>query len=175
MTVLRSLPSTPPPAFDAWPDDVKTRAYELWASIAARSAPRVEHLLSQEFGEAVAVPAGSTIRAWAAQEAWAARADADLAQSHGRTLRELQTGFLAAVTLAQDTLLDAMCGRLDGAPYGGSGRIKAAEIVLRLAERADLRLLGDGTPALAPEDLTKLTVDQRSRLLREQIVAENAR
>src|SRR3712207_4508205 len=94
--------------FQPWPDDVKQRCKELWSSIGNRNAGRVEYLYSREVPENVAIPAAVTIRQWAREECWGASADADLAESHGRTLRELRTGWLAALRLSQETLLDAM-------------------------------------------------------------------
>jgi hypothetical protein len=166
-----------PLRFEAWPDDTRHRAFELWSSIAVGSAPRVEHLLAQEAGEGVAVPAASTIRAWAAADGWAAQRDADRAQTHGRTLRGLQAGFLSAVVLAENTMLDAMVGLLDSAPYGGSGRIKAAEAVLRLAERSGLRFVVtemELQPPTADND-KDLSLDQRARRMRAMMSAKNAR
>ena len=175
--LVRALTSVPvlerPQRFAAWPDDIKTRAFELWATVAARSAPRTEYLLAQELGEDAAVPAGSTIRAWAAGEAWASRADADLAESFGKTLRQLQVTSLAAITLAQSTLVDAMIGALDTAPYGGSGRIKAAEAMLRLAERSGMQLVATEAAPPPPSE-EGLSVAQRSRRMRERIAAQNA-
>jgi len=46
--------------------------------------------------------------------------------------------------------------------------------VLRLAERADLRLVGDETPELHPDDEKKLSLTERSRRMRERITDENA-
>jgi hypothetical protein len=175
--VVRALTPVPlverPPRFAAWPDDIKTRAYELWSTVAARSAPRTEYLLAQELGEDAAVPAGSTIRAWAAAEAWAASADADLAETFGKTLRQLQVTSLAAMALAQSTLVDAMIGLLDDAPYGGSSRIKAAEAMLRLAERSGIQLVATEA-ALPPPSEEGLSVAQRARRLRERFAAQNA-
>jgi hypothetical protein len=130
-------------------------------------------LLAQEVGENTAVPAASTIRAWAAGEHWAEKADADLAETFGKTLRQLQVTSLAAMALAQSTLVDAMIGLLDDAPYGGSGRIKAAEVILRLAERSGLQLVATEA-ALPPPSEEGLTVAQRSRRMRERIAAQNA-
>ena len=52
----------------------------------------------------------------------------------GRPCVSCNETSLMAVALAQATMLDAMVGALDSAPYGGAGRIRAAEAVLRLAE-----------------------------------------
>ena len=54
--VSRALTPAPPPTdrparFERWPEDITTRAYELWSTVAARSAPRTEHLLAQEAEE----------------------------------------------------------------------------------------------------------------------------
>jgi hypothetical protein len=176
-TLPASTVDTRPLRFEAWPDDTRRRAYELWSSIAVGSAPRTEHLLAQEAGEGVAVPAASTIRAWAASEGWPAQRDEDRAQTHGRTLRELQAGFLSAVVLAENTMLDAMVGLLDGAPYGGSGRIKAAEAILRLAERSGVRFLATAMELEPPtaDDDKGLTLEQRARRARARMREANAR
>jgi hypothetical protein len=170
-------PDTRPLRFEPWPDHVKTRAFEFWSTIAVGSAPRVEHLLAQEAGDGVAVPAASTIRTWAAAEGWAAQRDADRAQTHGRTLRGLQAGFLSAVVLAENTMLDAMVGLLNGAPYGGSGRIKAAEAVLRLAERSGLRFVVTEMELQSPtaDDDKDLSLEQRARRARARMREANAR
>jgi len=170
-------PKPRPLQFQAWPDDMRRRAYELWSSIAVSSAPRTEHLLAQEAGAGVAVPAASTIRAWAAADGWAAQRDADRALTHGRTLRELQAGFLPAVVLAQHTMLDAMTGLLDDAKYGGAGRIKAAEAILRLAERAGVCFAVTEMELAPPatHDDKNLTIDQRARKMRAMMSQANAR
>jgi hypothetical protein len=176
-SVMRALTPAPmverPQRFAAWPDDIKTRAFELWSTIAARSAPRTEYLLAQELGKDAAVPAASTLRAWAAGEEWSARADADLAETFGKTLRQLQVTSLAAIALAQSTLVDAMVGLLDDAPYGGSGRVKAAEAMLRLAERSQIQLVATEA-ALPPPSEEGLSTAQRSRQMREWFAAQNA-
>ena len=79
------------------------------------------------------------------------------------------------MSLAQQTLLDAMCGLLDEAPYGGASRIKSAEIVLRLAERAEVPFLGDDLPAVDPEETKSLSLAERSRRLMARREAENRR
>ena len=175
--VLRSVTPTSAPDrpshFEAWGEDIKVRTFELWSSIAAGSAPRTEYLLAAEAGEGVAVPAASTIRRWAVEDGWADQRDKNLAATQGRTLRQLQATSLSAIALAQQTMLDAMTGLLDAAPYGGSGRIKAAESILRLAERSGLELVV--APAdVSTEDTGKpLSLQERSRRMREMIVADN--
>jgi hypothetical protein len=175
--VVRALKPAPvverPQRFQAWDETIRQRAFELWATVAARSAPRTEYLLAQELGKDAAVPAASTIRAWAAVDDWTSRADADLAETFGKTLRQLQVTSLAAMALAQSTLVDAMIGLLDDAPYGGSGRIKAAEAMLRLAERSGIQLVATEA-ALPPPSEEGLSVAQRARRLRDRFAAQNA-
>ena len=175
MAIVRSRPTTAPATFAAWPEDTRQRCYELWSTMAAGSAPRTEQLFAQEVGAGVAVPAASTIRMWALREGWGSRAEAQLQQTQGRTLRQLQATSLVAMALAQATLLDAMVGLLDAAPYGGAGRIKAAEAMLRLAERSGLRLVPppeDLTPPVVIDDTLPLAV-QRERI-QERIRREKA-
>ena len=173
--LLADTPETRPLRFEPWPDHIKTRAFEFWSSIGVGSAPRVEHLLAQEAGEGVAVPAASTIRAWAAADGWAARRDADRVQTHGRTLRELQSGFLSAVVLAENTMLDAMVGLLDGAPYGGSGPSRRRKPILRLAERSGLRFVVTEMELQPPtaEDDKGLSLEQRARRMRAMMSEAN--
>jgi hypothetical protein len=162
-----------PARFEAWPDDIKTRAFEFWSTVAVCSAPRTESLLAQESGEGVAVPAASTIRRWATEDGWAAQRDQTLDQTQRRTFRQLQATSLMAIALAQQTLLDAMTGLLDDAPYGGSGRIKAAEAMLRLAERSGIQLVVTEA-ALPPPSEEGLSTVQRSQRMRERFAAQNA-
>ena len=87
----------------------------------------------------------------------------------------MQAGWLAALQLAQATLIDAMTGALDETPHGGGVRIKAAEIVLRTIERAGLlATLPDPAPPSAAERAT-LSVDDRLRHLGERIKEHNER
>jgi hypothetical protein len=176
-TELALVPMSPPdrPArFASWPDDVKERCKALWSSIGNRDAGRTAWLyaaeVAAELGEGVAVPAASTIRAWARQESWAAWADRDLAASHGKTLKELRAGWLAALVLAQSTLIDAMCGRLDDLPYGGAGRLKSAEVTLKTIAQS-------GLLAIAPEpetertDWDSLTMEEKEAVMRDRLQA----
>ena len=175
MTALRSFPAADAPArFEAWSADVKTRAFELWSTIAIGSAPRTEYLLAQEYGEGIAVPAASTIRMWANTEGWAAQRDDTLDQTAGRSLRHLQATSLLAIALAQETMIDAMTGLLDTAPYGGSGRIKAAEAMLRQAERCGVQLVRTDVDPLPEAETQNLSLAERARRARERIVAQNA-
>src|SRR5689334_17554590 len=91
------VPLSPPrPArFEEWHDDVKSRCYELWASIASRDATRTITLLARELGDEAPLPHPSTVRRWAINGSWSSRADGDLQQSHGRTLYELQVNWLS--------------------------------------------------------------------------------
>jgi hypothetical protein len=163
-----------PERFAPFPADIKVRAFELWSTVAVGSTPRTEYLLAQEVGEGVAIPAASTIRRWAAEEGWAEQRDRNLEKTQGRTLRQLQAVSLSAIALAQQTMLDAMVGLLDTAPYGGSGRIKAAEAVLRLAERSGIELVVVPSEIPAEDDAT-LSVAERARRMREKIAADNER
>jgi hypothetical protein len=138
---LVPVPKIAPARFESYDPAIQQRAFELWCSIAGRSGARVVRLLGSEFGEDVALPTASTINRWAAAEGWTAKADADLKRSHGRTLYELQVGWLAGLQLAQKTLLDGMAGEFDDLPMGGAGRLKSAEITLRVIERAGLLAL----------------------------------
>ena len=88
-------------------------------------------------------------------------------------MRQLQASSMAAITLAHAVMVDAMVGLLDDAPYGGSGRIRAAEAVLRLAERAGLPLVNT-TPDELPVEKETLTVAQRAQRMRDKIAADNA-
>ena len=161
-------PSSKPARFEAWPDDVKERCRELWSSIGNRNAGRVEWFYGREVPEGIAIPAAITIRQWAREEHWGAWADADLAESHGRTLRELRTGWLAALRLSQETLIDSMTGRLDALPHGGAGRIKSAEVTLRIIAQSGLLAVAP-EPDLTNEALEAMTPEEQQRHLRDEI------
>src|SRR5215210_4831210 len=90
---LVPLPASQPPArFQSWDEALHLRTYEIWSSIGNRDAARTYRLLQQECGLETPLPAVTTIRQWVRLEAWSARADADLHQSHGKALYELQCG-----------------------------------------------------------------------------------
>jgi hypothetical protein len=179
--IIRAIAPIPvedrPARFEPWPADVKTRAFELWSTVALSSAPRTACLLAQEADEGVAVPADLTIRMWAKEDEWAAQRDEtlNLDQTAGNALRQLQAWTVLAIALAQDTMIDAMTGLLDDKPYGGSGRIKAAEGLLRLAERSGISLVCVTVDARPEGVKEQLTLAERSRRMREQIVENNVR
>jgi hypothetical protein len=167
---LVPLPQHPPARFESYPPELMERAFELWESIAGRSGARVVRLLRGEFGEETALPTASTVNRRALTEAWAARADADLERSHGRTLYELQVGWLAGLRLAQQVLLDAMVGEFDHLPMGGAARIKSAEITLRVIERAGLLAILPQAPAQeATVDFDALSLEEQEAYLREKL------
>jgi hypothetical protein len=125
----------------------------------------------------VAVPAASTIRMWVKEDEWAAQRDEtlDLDQTAGNALRQLQARTVLAIALAQDTMMDAMTGLLDDKPYGGSSRIKAAESLLRRAERSGISLVRDTVDARPEGVKEQLSLTERARRMREQIVEDNVR
>src|SRR5215207_6084525 len=128
---LVPVPQHAPARFEPWPDETRERSYEVWSTLGGRDSGRTGRLLNAE-ADGAAIPTASTIRRWAAAEAWAAKADVDLERSQGRSVFELQVAWLAGLRLAQKTLLDAMAGEFDDLPMGGAGRLKAAEITLRV-------------------------------------------
>lgn len=170
---LVPLRTTVPARFESWPEDIQERAYDLWSSIGARNAGRTALLLTRELGDGAPVPAGSTIRRWARDQAWESRSNADLERSHGRTLYALQVGWLAALQLAQQTLLDGMAGALDDAPGYGLARIKSAEVALRVVERAGLLAILPTPPEPERAESDNLPRDQKEALAMRALVRGN--
>ena len=166
------LPQHPPARFESYPVEIMERAFELWSTIAGRSGARVARLLSSEFGEETALPTPSTINRWALDDAWTAKADAHLERSQGRTLFDLQVGWLAGLRLAQKTLLDGMVGEFDDLPMGGANRLKAAETVLRVIERAGLLAV---LPQAEAQEKTNgwesMTLEEQEAFMRDQLQA----
>jgi hypothetical protein len=168
--VVVPVRASAPALFEAYPPEIVERSFALWSTIAGRCGARVVRLLAREQGDEVALPTASTVNRWALNDAWAAKADADLEHSHGKTLHELRVGWLAALRLSQQVLLDGMAGELDELPYGGAGRLKAAEITLRVFERA-------GWEALLPKPNTEsdrrewesLTLEERESFMRGEL------
>jgi hypothetical protein len=165
---LVPVPQYGPARFERYPPEIMGRAFELWSTIAGRSGARVVRLLRRESEEGTALPTPSTVNRWALDGAWVAKADADLERSHGRTVYELQVGWLAGLRLAQQTLLDGMAGAFDDLPMSGAARIKSAEIVLRTIERAGLLAVLPQPPQPEPIDTSELS-------LAEQEARANAR
>jgi hypothetical protein len=166
-TPLHGMIPSVPDRFASWDDGTRERAREIWSTVGGRNAAVAERLLAAETAEGTMAPTASTIRRWSRADAWDAAADADLENTRGRTLRQLQVGWLAALQLAQTTLINSMTGGLDQAPYGGSPRLKAAEIVLRTIERAGLLAAMPDPAPLAAETAEPLSVDERLRRSRE--------
>jgi hypothetical protein len=150
-------------------DDTRERCYELWSTLGGRDSARTTRLLAAET-ENAPVPAAASIRRWSAAEAWTARADADLERSHGRTLYELQVGWLAGLRLAQKVLLDGMTGDFDDLPMGGASRLKAAEIALRVIERAGLlALLPQAEAKERTNNWESMTLEEQEAFLRGEL------
>jgi hypothetical protein len=175
LQVLPEMSASAPARFEAWDQETHDRARDLWGTIAARNSVRTAALLQREASEDERVPSPATIRRWASEESWGTSVDAALVHSRGKDLEQLQRNWLALVRLSQDTLIDAMLGLLDTAPFGGAGRIRSAEAVLRLAERSGFRMQGPDAVSPPPEDGKPLTLAERARRMREAIVADNAR
>ena len=175
--VLRSLTPTPsaePPAlFHPWPDDVKERCKELWSTLGNRSAGRVEYLYGREVPQGTAIPAASTIRMWAREDAWEEWANADLATSQGKTLHQLQVGWLRALQLSQDVQLDILAGMYDDNPAAAAVKAKVAESVQRVIAHAGLLAVLPAEPEPSGEQKRQLSLQERSRRMRETIEAEN--
>lgn len=169
------LPSNAPARFEPWDETIRTRARELWSSVAFRNGSRTVRLLRQELGDEIDLPTPSTVNRWAVDDAWAAQADADLERSHGRTLYELQEGWLAALRMAQQTLLDAMAGVFDDLPFGGAARIKAAEATLRTIERSGLLAVVPKPPQGEDDvDYASLSTEEKAARAREILHARKA-
>jgi hypothetical protein len=168
---LVPVPQHAPERFEPWPDETRERCYELWSTLGGRDSARTERLLTTELG-GVPVPTASSIRRWVLDEAWAARADADLKRSHGRTLYELQVGWLAGLRLAQKTLLDGMAGEFDDLPMSGAARIKSAEITLRVLERCGMLALLPQAPAQEKTiNWDSLSLEEREAFMRQTLQA----
>jgi hypothetical protein len=173
-SALVPVPQHAPARFEPWPQDVQERTFYLWSTLGARNGSRTALLLARELGEDASIPTPSTIRRWAHDSAWAAKADADLERSHGRSVYELQVGWLAALRLAQQTLLDGMAGALDEAPHAGIARLKAAEIALRTIERAGLLAMLPQRLEPEREDESHLSRAEREALAGERMAARRA-
>jgi hypothetical protein len=173
LRTITPTPSAEPPArFHPWPDDVKERCRELWSSVGNRNAGRVTWLYAREVPEGTAIPASVTIRQWARDDDWEAWANGELARTKGKTLHQLQVGWLRALQLSQEVQIDAMLGAFDGNPGAGAVRIKAAESVQRIVAQAGLLALLPAEPE-EPGEERLLSLSERARRMREKFAAEN--
>ena len=153
---------TAPARFTAWPDDMKQRAQDFWSTVGGRNCSTVHQLLQAESPD-LPVPTASTICRWKDAEAWHIAADELLESTRDRTLRELKVGWLTAQQLALGTVLAGLQGLLDDLPYGGSARLKSAELVIRKMEKGGLlALLPDPLPP-DPSTMAKLSPKEQSR------------
>lgn len=154
------------PVGEALPADVVERCFELWC-YCGRNAARTVRLYEREVEPGSPIPATSTVREWAREQAWSVRQDADLLETHGHTLYQLQVGWLSGLKMAQETMLDAMAGELDDKPFGGAGRIKAAEATLRTIERAGLLAILPVAPKGSEVRWEDLSVEDQQALARQ--------
>lgn len=175
--VIRAIAPIPsragPERFAAYSPERVERTFHLWSTVVGRNATLTASLLAREAEEGETTPAASSVRRWTAQESWAARADADLTNTHSRTVAELRAGWLGALTLGQQTLLAGLVGDLDELPHAGAARLKSAELVLKTLERAGAVIV-PRKDTITDQAAEKLTVQERARRMRESIAAENA-
>jgi hypothetical protein len=128
---------------------------------------------TRETPEGVAISFPITIRQWAREGCCGDWADAGLAESHDKTLRELQTGWLSALRLSRATLIDAMTGRLDDLPNARAGRLKAAEVTLRMIAQPEVLAIVPELD-LTEEALAMLTPREQYRHKREEVVRDKS-
>jgi hypothetical protein len=175
--VIRAITPVPPadrPArFQPWPNDVKERCRELWASHGNRNSGRVEWLYGREVPEDTAIPASVTIRGWARDDDWESWANGELIRTRGKTLHQLQTTWLRSLQLSQEVQIDAMLGRFAENPADGAIRVKAAESVQRIVAQAGLLAVLPSEPETSSEAERHLSLPERARRMRERIVAGN--
>jgi hypothetical protein len=158
-----------PALFTSWPPEIYERAKAFWSTYDGRNASATERMLQAEVDAGAPVPAAVTIRRWATTDHWHLEADHELETTRGQTVRQLQVGWLTALELAQGTLIAGSLGLLDDLPYGGSARLKSAELTLRTLERAGpLVSLPDPLPP-DPDAQSKLSEKEKSRQNRERI------
>lgn len=110
------------------PDEVRERAFVLWATVGARNANAVRGLLELEADEGEQVPSASAIRKWSAQWNWAARADFELGDTSALTMKELERKYRAIMLGGADVLLRAQTGGYKGRVNEGLLAVKATEI-----------------------------------------------
>ncbi len=160
-----------PSRFESWPEDVKERCRDLWSSVGNRNASRVEWLYGREVPDHTAIPAAATIRRWAYEGGWGEWADGELRRTRGKTLRQLQNGWLHSLLLSQETLIDAMLGRFADSPGDGAVRVKAAEALQRAAGQAGLLGLLGQEPEPETIDLGGLSLEEGEAAMREALQA----
>jgi hypothetical protein len=171
--VLRAI-GPAPSRFVAHPDDVRERSFHLWSTVAGRNAALTASLLQREAEDGTPIPAGSTVRRWAAEEDWDARAEADLIQTSGRSLAALRAGWLGALSLAQQVLIAGLVGDLDDLPHAGAARLKSAELVLKTLQHASASIVPSQAEATPQEDDSDLSLEQRARRQRSRMRERNA-
>src|SRR5215207_2157307 len=174
LAVLPTALASPPARFQAHAPELVERSFHLWSTIGGRNASLVASLLMREADEGQVTPAGSTIRRWASEQLWHARADADLVQTSARTLAELRAGWLGALSLAQQTLMAGLVGELDDLPHAGAVRLKSAELVLKTLQHAGATIVPAENPAALQDDDQPLTLEQRARRMRAMMAERNA-
>ena len=94
-------------------------------------------------------------------------------RTQGQSLRALRAGWVAAILLAQQALLDGLTSSSDGLSHTAVlARVKCAELALKTVAQTSLVVVPPEALATM-EDEEHLTVDQRSRQLRALYVAQN--
>jgi hypothetical protein len=111
---------------------------------------------------------------WAREEAWEDWANAELSRTQGRTLYQLQVGWLRALQLSQEVQLDILAGMYDDNPAAAAVKAKVSESIQRLVAQAGLLAILPAEPEPSDEAKRQLSVAQRGRMMRERIVEKNS-
>lgn len=123
------------------PDDVKERAYQLWAFQASRRVALVSDLLAAgEIGEPVAVPS-RTISRWATDDGWPDRVARDL-RAIAPDMREQTVGELIMGALGGARYLRAVAEGRE--PKPDRDRVTSS---IALIDRAGLSHVGKSDPS----------------------------
>ncbi len=119
-----------------FPDEVKIRCFELYATVAARNAAHVERLYSREMaGTGEPIPTRQMINRWAKDEGWTRQADEMWRKTKNWGIEQLRAFVFANAVLAEKNRHDVQLGLYAEDSNQALVLLKAGELADRKLER----------------------------------------
>jgi hypothetical protein len=169
------VPATAPPRqvvpVASYSDDVIERCFCFWSTIAGRNAEATQRHYQADVEDDEPIPSARTIRHWAVQFRWAARADAEYQDQHSQRLYDLQLTVFNTVEAAAQNLLLVASGAFDDNPHAGLLRLKSSELALRSVERGVFPVQPK-PPLATSDDWASKSLEEREAIMREAIQAQ---
>lgn len=149
---------------DAWPDAVRERHYELYASLAFKNCAKACRLFAAENPGWDRYPEVTTVRDWARFYDWEAMVDGDLERTQGRRLHALRSQWFGLMEQAADNLALAGAGAFRDDPADAAIRVQVAKIAMEPIVRGVIPLSPPTSSEGAGTNWEHLTTEEKEAL-----------